>query len=274
MGCWMAGNGGSGTLNPPSDDDVAPVIPLRQRQATLAPPAPRRALPRERAAFDPELEPGDVALRRRPLVFAAAIPLRASARRRLVTPARSRPRDCASGRRCRAARALGSPDGRTAWDRNTFAALRLRPGFRRLGCRRSVDQSAPARNGREASGRPRCTQPQGPVLDRVPARVGARRSTSHRTRSRHHRSSAAASRTGATTASASSTVASTANGPTSSSTSSTTAPPTPVTQNPAQSTPASGSSSASTSSSHHSAVSKRPAFGAYGTLGPGSSPDG
>src|SRR6185437_1716510 len=76
MGCWMAGNGGSWTLNPPSDDDVAPVIPLRQRQATLAPPAPRRVLPRERAAFDPELEPGEVALRRRPLRAAGLSRLR------------------------------------------------------------------------------------------------------------------------------------------------------------------------------------------------------
>src|SRR5690349_14157219 len=72
----MAGNGGSGTLNPPSDDDVAPVIPLRQRQATLAPSAPRRVLPRERAAFDPELEPGEVALTRRSLGLAGRPRLR------------------------------------------------------------------------------------------------------------------------------------------------------------------------------------------------------
>jgi hypothetical protein len=63
----MATKGGSGTfLRPPGDDDVAPVIPLRQRQnQPSAPPTPRKPLPRERAAFDPELEPADVALRRR-----------------------------------------------------------------------------------------------------------------------------------------------------------------------------------------------------------------
>ena len=59
----MATTGGSGTLRPPGDDDVAPVIPLRKRQPQI--PAPARArLPRERAAFDPELEPGEVLLRR------------------------------------------------------------------------------------------------------------------------------------------------------------------------------------------------------------------
>jgi hypothetical protein len=63
----MATKGGSGTfLRPPGDDDVAPVIPLRQRHSEPSEPStPRKPLPRERAPFDPELEPGDVALRRR-----------------------------------------------------------------------------------------------------------------------------------------------------------------------------------------------------------------
>ena len=62
----MATKGGSGTFfRAPGDDHVAPVIPLRQRDNE--PSTPRKPLPRERAAFDPELEPGDVALpRRRP----------------------------------------------------------------------------------------------------------------------------------------------------------------------------------------------------------------
>src|SRR5947209_2672255 len=62
----MATKGGSGTFLPaPGDENVAPVIPLRQRQnEPSAPPTPRKPLPRERAAFDPELEPADVALRR------------------------------------------------------------------------------------------------------------------------------------------------------------------------------------------------------------------
>jgi hypothetical protein len=63
----MATKGGSGTFLPaPGDENVAPVIPLRQRQnQPPAAPTPRKPLPRERAAFDPELEPADVALRRR-----------------------------------------------------------------------------------------------------------------------------------------------------------------------------------------------------------------
>jgi hypothetical protein len=64
----MAGKQGSGTVNPPGDsDDVAPVIPLRQRQGSNgAHTGARGSLPREHAPFDPEIEPGDVALRRRP----------------------------------------------------------------------------------------------------------------------------------------------------------------------------------------------------------------
>jgi hypothetical protein len=64
----MAGKQGSGTVNPPGDsDDVAPVIPLRQRQdRNGAHSGARGSLPREHAPFDPEIEPGDVALKRRP----------------------------------------------------------------------------------------------------------------------------------------------------------------------------------------------------------------
>lgn len=62
----MAAQGGSGTLKPPGDDNVAPVIPLRQRRTeTTDAPTGTKLLPRERAAFDPELEPADVVLRRR-----------------------------------------------------------------------------------------------------------------------------------------------------------------------------------------------------------------
>src|SRR6185437_17015541 len=63
----MATKGGSGTfLRPPGDDHVAPVIPLRQRHNEPAETSPpRKPLPRERAAFDPELEPADVVLQRR-----------------------------------------------------------------------------------------------------------------------------------------------------------------------------------------------------------------
>jgi hypothetical protein len=64
----MATKGGSGTfLRPPGDDDVAPVIPLRQRLDNPSQASVPRKLPRERAAFDPELELGDIGLQgRRP----------------------------------------------------------------------------------------------------------------------------------------------------------------------------------------------------------------
>jgi hypothetical protein len=86
----MATKGGSGTfLRPPGDDDVAPVIPLRQRQnQPSAPPTPRKPLPRERAAFDPELEPADVALRRRRPPRAALGRVRQAAARLHTGPAR------------------------------------------------------------------------------------------------------------------------------------------------------------------------------------------
>jgi hypothetical protein len=61
----MATKGGSGIFTPPGDDNVAPVIPLRQRQSNQVAPPARKVLPRERAAFDPELEAGEVVLRRR-----------------------------------------------------------------------------------------------------------------------------------------------------------------------------------------------------------------
>src|SRR5579872_1629744 len=59
--------GGNGILTPPQDgDEIAPVIPLRQRQPDSAPQqAVRRSLPAERAPFDPELEQADVRLTRR-----------------------------------------------------------------------------------------------------------------------------------------------------------------------------------------------------------------
>lgn len=57
----MSAIGGRGTLDPPSDGDhVAPVVPLRRRQPPLAViRGVRRALPRERAPFDPEIIPDD-----------------------------------------------------------------------------------------------------------------------------------------------------------------------------------------------------------------------
>jgi hypothetical protein len=53
-------------MNPPRDgDDVAKVTPLRRREPHLVGlPKLRDPLPAERAAFDPELEPADVQLRR------------------------------------------------------------------------------------------------------------------------------------------------------------------------------------------------------------------
>jgi hypothetical protein len=86
----MATKGGSGTFLPaPGDENVAPVIPLRQRQnQPPAAPTPRKPLPRERAAFDPELEPADVALRRRRPPRAALGRVRQAAARLHTGPAR------------------------------------------------------------------------------------------------------------------------------------------------------------------------------------------
>jgi hypothetical protein len=62
----MAVNGGSGTLDTPAEgENVARIIPLRHRTGTSGTPARSRGpLQRERAAFDPELEDGEVVLRR------------------------------------------------------------------------------------------------------------------------------------------------------------------------------------------------------------------
>jgi hypothetical protein len=84
----MATKGGSGTFLPaPGDENVAPVIPLRQRQTEPSKPStPRTPLPRERAAFDPELEPADVALRRRRAPRAALGRIRQATARLRVRP--------------------------------------------------------------------------------------------------------------------------------------------------------------------------------------------
>ena len=84
----MATQGGSGTLKPPGDDHVAPVIPLRHRQTEPSgAPTGGKLLPRERAAFDPELELGDVALRRRRWPRAALVRAPGATTRRPRFPA-------------------------------------------------------------------------------------------------------------------------------------------------------------------------------------------
>ena len=46
--------------SPTDGDELARVVPLRRRDRELtATPAARGSLPRERAPFDPEIEPGD-----------------------------------------------------------------------------------------------------------------------------------------------------------------------------------------------------------------------
>src|SRR5438105_3269745 len=94
----MAASGGRGTMDPPTDgEDVARVIPLRRRDRDLnAAPPVREPLPRERAAFDPELEPGDVILKRRPRRRLMAR-LTELARRRSPTLGSARARILATG---------------------------------------------------------------------------------------------------------------------------------------------------------------------------------
>ena len=51
--------------SPTDGDELARVVPLRRRDRELtATPAARGSLPRERAPFDPEIEPGDTPTRR------------------------------------------------------------------------------------------------------------------------------------------------------------------------------------------------------------------
>src|SRR5690349_7121966 len=63
----MATSGGRGTMGPPTDgEDVARVIPLRRRASDGRPVASvRESLPREHAPFDPEIELGEIVLKRR-----------------------------------------------------------------------------------------------------------------------------------------------------------------------------------------------------------------
>ena len=61
--------------SPTDGDELARVVPLRRRDRELtATPAARGSLPRERAPFDPEIEPGDTP----PHVFCAEGPGRTS----------------------------------------------------------------------------------------------------------------------------------------------------------------------------------------------------
>jgi hypothetical protein len=78
-------------MDPPADgDELARVVPLRRRDRELtAAPGARGSLPRERAPFDPEIEPGDIPAKPR-LPRTVALQLRRPTLRNLGV---RRPRD-------------------------------------------------------------------------------------------------------------------------------------------------------------------------------------
>jgi hypothetical protein len=257
----MAGTGGSGIIKPPSDDEnVAPVIPIRQRQPPT-PPRPAAAgkrLARENAAFDPEPEPGEVVLRQR--------------------------------------RARRATTGIT----RVLALLRAGPGWRRLTRRIRIpvlaagvvlaavvvalpllDSTRPPRASRSHAAQDRSAtvagvEPIGPAVAETPSTTRQTAARRARHTARHHARPRSTRRHVAQRAvpafeQVSDVTPRAATTPT-------VATPTTPQATPTTPTAGSGSSSAgSTASATHSSSTTRssghtPAFGAGGALGPGSSP--
>jgi hypothetical protein len=264
----MATKGGSGILNPPGDEDVAPVIPLRQRQTDpVAPTAPRKALPRENAAFDPELEPADVALRRRRSRRA----LRGIA---AVAPGRVRP-----------ARAT------VAW--LVIAGLAVALGvLARQSFNSGTPHASPAAGARRArtSTLPllapdrSVTSPLSAQTSQASAsretnrgRTGAQSRSQRQTRQRlaHHSRTRPSHSKPADHAPAATSPSQTRTTGTSPSSQTATSPASsePTASPPSNSTAATTPPSTASSSGHAAASTRQPAFGAKGTLGPGHSPD-
>jgi len=228
-------------LNPPSDgDDVAPVIPLRQRQGAEAPTqVERRPLPRERAAFDPEIESGDVSLRRAPRGQAIS---RLSAFR----PTLGQAMETARQRLALGAVATGVM--------LALAALVLQP-FGSSMTRKSAASSIAQHSSRA----PRPQAKRQTAAPKRPAKQQHKVARRRRPASSHRSHMATRSVAGASSYSPPATTAR------SSSTSGTA--PASV---PSQASPSAGSPSAEPASSSTSP----PAFGPSGALGPGSSPSG
>jgi hypothetical protein len=234
-------------LNPPRDgDDIAPVIPLRQRQGAVPSPSSKREpLPRERAAFDPEIEAGEVALRR---------PWR---RRVLIRFSSARP-DLHAARRPRASTVA------TVVPVAFLVVLTLvvLPSFG-SGPARTTASSETVRQHAPSAGRT------------APSPVISRRTAAHRpTSDRHHRARRHAS---ARATKPRRMVASATQRASSGSTTATTSTPTATAETAAGSSSGGSAQSAAgsgTPTRQTSSSGTTKPFGPNGALGPGSSPNG
>ncbi len=240
----MALSGGSGTLTPADGEHVARVIPLRRRGiATLEPPMAREPLQAENAAFDPELEPTRITLRKRPTrrlmaPFAFLLPGRVTAVT-LSVAVLSAAALVATAIVVTApsARPVSRPDAlaRAEGGASVETAPAARPGAVRIE-RHLATAAEPARSGRRSS----------------------RHLYRSRVRASHRANRVAAGH-------ADQQQLTPPSDPTVSATPPVTDTPTVATAAPASQAPASSSSSEAQSAS---------AFGAAGVLGPGSSPNG
>jgi hypothetical protein len=275
-------------MDPPADgDELARVVPLRRRDRELtAAPGARGSLPRERAPFDPEIEPGDIPSRRRLPRTVARHVTRSPLRSRRVPRRLDETRAAASRRHSLVVLLTGAAGAGLA----AVAVLALLvsilnqsspvppPGVGSLG--RSAPAGALAPNKTEmlsASSNPlgvtgtAATRKAAATVAIRPHRArlkSTRPRPTHnrgggRTLSINHQSALVASYTPGTSA-----ATSRAATPDTQSPATTNSTPTPV----SASTPE-GSTSPSRTSSSSGSTRNRPVFGEQGVLGPGSSPD-
>jgi hypothetical protein len=269
-------------MDPPADgDELARVVPLRRRNRELtAAPGARGSLPRERAPFDPEIEPGDIPSKPR-LPRTAALQLRRPTLR--SRGVRNEPQTAASRRYSTAVLLTGAAGAAVA----TAAALVLlvsivnqsppAPAAHGESLRRTAGALAPNKTGVLSAS----TNPLAVTGQPAARKTGRTTSTrahharpkpirprpthdqaGNRTLSINHQSAVVASYTPATSATSSRSRPDTQSPAVTNSTPA----PAPASTPHHSSTPSSSSSSASSSIN-------RPAFGEQGLLGPGSSPD-
>jgi len=273
-------------MDPPSDgDELARVVPLRRRDRELtAAPGARGSLPRERAPFDPEIEPHDISS----ADGAVALQVRRPALRLGRRPRRRDDRPAAGSRRRSPTVLLASAAGAglamiavVALAASLLNQSPPAPTAQLGSLERGAAADPLARTGTgvlSATSDPlgvtghaalREARTRGVMQShRTPPKSGKVRPAHHgapgRALSSKHQSAVVASYTPDTSATTGHTVA-------------------PDTQTPATtySTPASvstptsdqSSSGPSTASSSSGSTNNRPAFGEQGLLGPGSSPD-
>ena len=272
--------------SPVDGDELARVVPLRRRDRELnAAPCARGSLPRERAPFDPEIEPGDIPTRPRlprPIVRHV---IRAPLRSRRVPMRPGETRAAASRRHSLAVLLTGAAVAGLA----AVAALALLvsilnqpappPRVGSLGRSAAAGALEPNKTGVLSAS----SNPLGVTRNAAARKAGAKvavrphrarvkstrprpthnRGGGSRTLSINHQSAVVASYTPGTSATSSRAAA-----PDTESPATTNPTPSPV----SASTPQQSTSPSRTSSSSGS-TSNRPVFGEQGVLGPGSSPD-